>query len=272
MTGAGNPIPAHTSQETAMTQTLTRSPSIAPARPVARPSGASLPKLVGLETRKSLSTRSGKSLAVTSVLFAPAAMAVAAVATTEPIGLAAGPIAVVGMLTAFVLLSLGVLSTAGEWSHRTVQTTFLLVPHRGRVLAAKSIAVAIMGALFAAMSAALAAGVLALTMSDLSWDGTARALGTVAAAGAVFAVIGAGVGAALGNTPAALTSLYLVILGAMPVLETVKPALATKIDPAGAVIDLATGHAQTTPVLILTGWVVVSLAAGAVMTRRRAVQ
>lgn len=252
-----------------MTDTVIR-PSTS-TRPVVRSSGASLPTLVGLETRKSLSTRSGKSLAAVSVLFAPAAMAVAAAATNEPIGFAAGPIAVVGMLTAFVLLSLGVLSTAGEWSHRTVQTTFLLVPHRGRVLAAKSISVAIMGALFAAMSAALGAGVLALTVNDLSWNGTTRALVTVMAAGAAFAVTGAGVGAALGNTPAALTSLYLVILGAMPVLETVKPAVATKIDPAGAVVDLATGHALTAPVLILTGWVVVSLIAGTVMTGRRQV-
>ena len=37
------------------------------------------------------------------------------------------------------------------------------------------------------------------------------------AAGAAFAVIGAGVGAALANTPAALTTLYLMVLGVMPV-------------------------------------------------------
>ena len=42
-----------------------------------------------------------------------------------------------GMLTALVLLALGVLSTAGEWTHRSVQTTFLLVPQRGRVIASK---------------------------------------------------------------------------------------------------------------------------------------
>jgi hypothetical protein len=272
MTGAGNPLPLRFSEETAMTQTLTRSPSTAPARPVARSSGASLPELVGLETRKSLSTRSGKSLAVASVLFAPAAAAIAVTASTEPITSAAGPLSAIGLLTAFVLLALGVLSTAGEWSHRTVQTTFLLVPRRGRVLTAKAVSVALLGAALAAVSTALAAGVLATTVSGLSWDGSTRALITVVVAGAAFAVTGAGVGAALGNTPASLTSLYLIILGVMPVLETVKPAVATKIDPAGAVIDLATGHALTTPVLILTGWVVVSLAAGAVMTRRRAVQ
>ena len=49
-----------------------------------------------------------------------------------------GPLVVTGMLTALVLLSLGVLSTAGEWSHGTVQTTYLLEPRRGRVMAAKA--------------------------------------------------------------------------------------------------------------------------------------
>ena len=253
-----------------MNDTLTRSLSPAPSRPVVRSSRASLPKLVGLEMRKSLSTRSGKALALASVGLGPVSLAIASL-SAPPLGSAAGPLGVMGMLTAFVLLSFGVLSTAGEWSHRTVQTTFLLVPQRGRVLTAKAASVALLGAAFAAMSTALSAGVLAVTMSGLSWGGTPRALVTAVAAGAAFSVIGAGVGAALGNTPAALTGLYLVILGGMPVLETFKPAVATKIDPAAAVIDLAQGHAQTTSVLILTGWVVVSLAAGVVMTRRRPV-
>jgi hypothetical protein len=228
--------------------------------------------MVGLEMRKSLSTRSGKSLAAASVLLAPAGAAIAAASSGEAIGGIAGPIAVMGMLTAVVLIALGVLATAGEWSHRTVQTTYLLVPRRGGVLAAKSVAVALMGAAFAAVSAALSAGVLGLMLDGVSWDGAGRALVAVIAAGAVFAVIGAGVGAALGNTPAALTSLYLVVLGVMPVLETVKPAIAHEIDPAQAVLNLAQGAEQTTSIAILTGWVVISAVAGTILTHRRAVQ
>ena len=53
------------------------------------------------------------------------------------------------MLTALVLVSLGVLSTAGEWSHGSIQTTFLLEPRRGRVMATKAAAVALMGAVIA---------------------------------------------------------------------------------------------------------------------------
>ena len=64
-----------------------------------------------------------------------------------------GPLVVTGMLSALVLVSLGVLSTAGEWSHGSVQTTFLLEPRRGRVMAAKAAAVALMGAVVALVAA-----------------------------------------------------------------------------------------------------------------------
>jgi hypothetical protein len=37
-------------------------------------------------------------------------------------------------------------------------------------------------------------------------------------------------------------------------------------------MNLSQGHLTTTSVLILSGWVLVTLAAGAVMTRRRPVQ
>jgi hypothetical protein len=83
-----------------------------------------------------------------------------------------------------------------------------------------------------------------------------------------FAVIGAGLGAAPGNTPAALTRLYLVFLGVMPVLDNVEPETAAKIDPSYAAINLAQGAEQTTSIAVLAGWVVISLVAGAVMTRR----
>ena len=249
-----------------MTNTLIDAP-----RPVVRSTGASVPSLVELEIRKSLSTRSGKSLAAASMLLAPAAAAVAAASSSEPLGSVTGPLGALGMLTGLVLLSLGVLSTAGEWSHRTVQTTYLLVPHRGRVLATKAVAVALMGAVFAAVAAALVAGVLALLVSGASWAGVGLAFGAVVAAGAAFAVIGAGVGAATANTPAALTGLYLVILGGIPVLRTFKPEIGDKIDPAGATLALAQGQATTQSILILSGWIGVALVAGAVMTRRRQV-
>lgn len=255
-----------------MTATLSRPTSATVAGPTARRTGPSLPALVGIEMKKSLSTRSGKALAAASVLLAPAAIAVIASASTEPIGGADGPLTVMGLLTAYVLIAIGVLSTAGEWSHRTVQTTFLLVPHRGRVLAAKAVAVALMSAAFATVSTALSAGVIALVESDVVWDGAPRAMLVVVLAGAALAVAGAGVGAALANTPGSLTGLYVLILGVLPVLQQLKPTWADKIDPAGSVFDLAQGDQTGKSIAILAGWVVIASVAGWVLTHRRPVQ
>jgi len=221
--------------------------------------------------RKSLSTRSGLALIVSALLLAPAAMAVATASSGAPLGNVLGPLVVTGMLTALVLVALGVLSTAGEWSHGTVQTTFLLEPRRGRVLAAKAVAVALMGAVVAAGAAGISALVLAGFEPSTTWDGAGRAIGMVAVGGAVFTLIGAGVGAAVGNTPGALTGIYLLDLGLLPVLQIVKPEIADKIDPGNAILSIAQGHSQALSITILAVWVGVALVAGAAMNRRRAV-
>ena len=240
-------------------------------RPPVRAGGPSPAALVAVEVRKSLSARSGLALATAAALLAPAATAVIAAASQEDLGAVSGPIGVMGMLTGLVLVALGVLSSAGEWSHRTVQTTYLLVPRRGRVLAAKAVAVGLLGAVLAAVSTALTAGVLALLADGAAWDGAGRAVAVAVAAGAVFAVTGTGIGAALTNTPAALTSFYLVVLGVLPLVRTFKPEIGTRLDPAESVLALAMGDTAARPVLVLAGWLVVSLVAGALVTRRRAV-
>jgi hypothetical protein len=252
---------------------MTTAVVLSPSRSVpARRTSPSFASAAVLEARKSLSTRSGLAVVAATVLLAPAVMAIVAAAASEPLHAVVGPIVVTGMLSALALLSLGVLSTAGEWSHGSVQTTYLLEPRRSRVLAAKATAVAAIGAVVAAVAGGLSAGVLAVMEPSASWGGAGRAIAMIAVAGAVFTLIGAGVGAALGNTPGALTGVYLVNLGVLPLLQTFKPALADKIDPGNAVLDLAQGAHQALSITILAVWVGVALAAGAVMTRRRAVQ
>ena len=199
------------------------------------------------------------------------AITIAAGTASESLDNVLGPLVVTNLLTALVLVALGVLSTAGEWSHGSIQTTYLLEPRRGRVMAAKSLAVALMGAVVALVAAGLSTLVLLAMESPASWDGAGRAVLLVGVAGAVFALIGAGVGAAVGNTPGALTGIYLLDLGVLPVLQVVKPALADKIDPGNAILDLAQGAHQAQSIIILAVWVGVSLVAGTVMSRRRQV-
>ena len=98
------------------------------------------------------------------------------------------------------------------------------------------------------------------------------AMAVAVAAGAAFAVIGAGVGAAMANTPAALTTLYLTVLGGMPALRLIEPEIAAKLDPTDAVLQLAIGNGTTSNAVTLIGWVVVTTVIGTIVTRRRAVQ
>src|SRR3954465_15286570 len=101
-----------------MTTTMTAPVTTLPVRPTARRTGPSLPSLVAIEARKSLTTRSGKALAVAAVLLAPAATAGVTTLSDERLESPIGPLAVMGLLTGLVVLALGVLSTAGEWTHK----------------------------------------------------------------------------------------------------------------------------------------------------------
>lgn len=255
-------------EATAMSTTLT--PVVPAARVTARPSGPSFPTLTGLEIRKSLSTRSGRSVAALAALVGPLGVLLAT-ATSGGGVVAAMAIGIMGMLIGLVLLALGVLSTAGEWTHKSVQTTYLLVPRRGRVLAAKAAAMAVLGLVLAAVGVGLAVATLATVTPDVTWFAAGQAAIAVIASGAAFAVIGAGIGAAVGNSAAAMTGTYLTVLGVLPVLNSVKPAIAEKLDPASSIVTLAQHGAATTPIAVIAGWVVVSTIAGIVVTRRRSV-
>ncbi|MGY1845145.1 hypothetical protein [Modestobacter sp. SYSU DS0875] len=244
----------------------------APVRPTVRPTRASLPTLVGLELRKTLTTRSGRMLALAAVLAGPAGMALLE-ATDDGYPDVTGPFAVVGIMAGLLLLALGVLSTAGEWTHRTAETTYLLVPQRGRVLAAKTLALALLGVALSAVSVGASWLVLAgLADPAVSWDGAVQAALTAVGAGAAFALIGLGVGAATANAPAALTGLYLAILGLMQVVRAWDRQVADAVDPAQAVLRFARGDAEVASLLTMGGWVVASLVAGWALSRRRPVQ
>jgi ABC-2 type transport system permease protein len=250
---------------------MTAAVSLLPSAGTTRPSKPSLGLLSGIEIRKSLSTRSGKAVVIGAMLLGPAGVAIGSLGG-EGAAPAAGILSFTGMLTGLVLLTLGVLSTAGEWTHKSVQVSYLLVPQRLRVLSAKGIALALQGAVFAAGGAVLTMGMMVLIPDPVWWDGIGRSFAVAVLAGAAFAVIGAGIGAALGNSPAALTGTYLTMLGVFPILQAFKPAISEKIDPVTSVVNLAQEGWSTTPVLVVVGWVVVSTAVGAYVTRRRSVQ
>jgi ABC-2 type transport system permease protein len=252
-----------------MSTTLTTT-ALPAAGTTARRTGPSFAQLTALEIGKSLSTRSGKAVTGLAVLVGPLGVLLGTM-TSESGVPAVVVLGIMGMLIALVLLSLGVLSTAGEWTHKSVQTTYLLVPQRGRVLTAKAVAMALLGLVLAAVGVGLAVGALAAFTPDVDWTAAGQAVTAVIPSSAAFAVIGAGIGAAVGNSAAAMTGTYLTVLGVLPVVNSVKPEIAEKFDPASAIVTLAQHGAATTPITVIVGWVIVSTIAGIVVTRRRAV-
>jgi ABC-2 type transport system permease protein len=109
------------------------------------------------------------------------------------------------------------------------------------------------------------------TGSGFSWAGTGVAIAATIGAGAALTVVGAGIGAAVGNAPAALTGTYLVLLVAINILNGAKPGWGKHVDPLSAVFDLVEGDAAARPIAVLTAWVLTTAIAGIVVTRRRTI-
>jgi len=109
------------------------------------------------------------------------------------------------MLGALFAALLGAMSITGEFRHGTIRPTFLTTPRRGRVVAAKVWASMLIGIAFGLSAAAVAAGVgsaaLAARGVKIQLDGGdyALLLAGGAAAAALWAAIGVGLGAVVRN-------------------------------------------------------------------------
>jgi ABC-2 type transport system permease protein len=133
-----------------------------------------LPRLIRVELRKMFNTRSG--------FWLMASIVIAAVLTTVGVILFAPDseltystyIQGIRLPIAVILPIIAILSVTSEWSQRTGLTTFTLVPHRRRVVAAKAISSVTVGVL--AVIVALTIGALgnlagaAVTGNALVWD------------------------------------------------------------------------------------------------------
>ncbi len=113
-------------------------------------------------------------------------------------------------VTGGAALLLGILASAAEYSHRTILTTRLVQPNPVRVLAAKIIAMAAVGAALGATAEAVAAGVGAIGLAANGVDleplghGIPGITATVILLVTGYAVLGTAIGTLLRNTTAAV--------------------------------------------------------------------
>ena len=145
--------------------------AIQPARP-------SLPRLTGIELRKSVDTRAGFWLLLLVALSILAVVVIIlAVGNAEDQTFASLFGDTVGI--ASVLLPIvGLLLVTSEWSQRTALTTFTLVPERGRVVVAKLLAGC--GLALAAVATCLACAALGNLIAGGSWSFELSHLGQAA--------------------------------------------------------------------------------------------
>jgi ABC-type transport system involved in multi-copper enzyme maturation permease subunit len=178
---------------------------------------------------------------------------------------------------------LGALSITGEIRHGTIRPTYLATPQRARVIAAKAAASALGGLALGLLAEALTAGVSSAGLAArgihvaLGAGDFAQLLAGGAAAAALWAAIGTGVGAIVRNQVGTVVGLcvWLLLLetsliGAVPSAAKFAPgasagALAGAIQNQGATNLLAPALGA----LLLLAYAAAAGAAGSLITTRR---
>jgi len=144
----------------------------------------------------------------------------------------------VAAVSSMVMLVLGILAVAGEHRHRTVISTYLAEPRRGRVLAAKASLLAALGTAFGAVTFGFGYGLAVLLYAargihHLEVDVVRAGVGA-ALAGGCYALLGVALGALTRNTVGAvLGGLAWVQIVEVGILQNVWPSVAKWL-PTGA--------------------------------------
>lgn len=194
----------------------TAAPLTRPVDPIARvavrrtPRRIPLSRLVAVELRKSFDTRSG--LALLAGIGAAALLTTGAViawAPQEQLTYSQFTLAI-AIPMSVILPVIAVLSVTSEWSQRTGLTTFTLVPHRGRVLLAKALGMALVGAVSTVVAFAVGAlGNLAgagLAGIDPVWDRDLADVATSALGHTLLLLVGFMLGVLVRNSPGAVVA------------------------------------------------------------------
>jgi len=183
-----------------------RESALGPARPIG------FGRLVGVESFKMFNTRSGFWLiASIGILAALATGAVLAFGGESSMTFETFSSAV-GVPMAVILPVVAILSITSEWSQRTGLTSFTLVPHRGRVIAAKlvvALAIGLVGILLATGIGALGnlAGA-ALHGIDPVWGFSLADQALVVLASTLGMLMGFTFGALFRSSPVAIVAYF----------------------------------------------------------------
>jgi ABC-2 type transport system permease protein len=164
----------------------------------------------------------------------------------------------VGAVTCIAMLVVGILSSGGEYRHRTIVSTLLVAPGRSGMVTAKAVSVLIAGVLLSVATFALSLGtiyaiLIANNVHYLPSDTVRIAIGSVAAS-TLFGLIGMALGFITRSTLAAIVAFVgWVVFGELAIMPTLFPHL-EKWLPAGLAQSLTKAPgAAATPVALAIG-------------------
>jgi hypothetical protein len=171
----------------------------------------------------------------------------------------------------------GAIAVAREYGHDTVVPTFLTSPKRSRAVIAQLAAVLLAGAAlaFAGQALVITGVALALPSTDygflVSAGDLAQLLAATMLAGAIGAILGAGLGAVIRNMGGAVTTAVLVLFVIPPLAAQLVTDAGSWIPPAlfAVISGVSTGVSLWAALLAVAAWALVPAAAGLVAVQRR---
>jgi ABC-2 type transport system permease protein len=197
-------------------------------------------RVVAVELRKMFNTRSGfwlmASITITSLLATGAVILWAPDSELTYDTFAAA----IGFPMSVILPMVAILLVTSEWSQRSGLTTFTLVPHRGRVIGAKAVAIVAVGV--ASMFVAMAIGALgnivgtAITGTPLVWDDSFLHLSEIVLGNVLGMLVGFMLGVLIRNSAGAIVG-YFVFTLVLPTLSGILAANAAWWEKAQGWVD-----------------------------------
>jgi ABC-2 type transport system permease protein len=171
----------------------------------------------------------------------------------------------------------GAIAVAREYGHHTVVPTFLTSPKRWRAVLAQLAAVLMAGAVLALAGQALVITGVALALPSteygflMSTGDVIQLLAASALAGAIGAVLGAGLGALIRNIGGAVTTSVIVLFFVPPLLVQLFSDAGTWIPPTlfAVISGVSTDVSVWAALLAVVAWALVPAAVGLVAVQRR---
>jgi hypothetical protein len=171
----------------------------------------------------------------------------------------------------------GAIAVAREYGHGTVVPTFLTAPHRHHAVLAQLAAVLLGGGLLGLVGAGLTVAAVAISLPLVDYDflvsagAVTQLLAASVFAGAVGAVLGAGLGALVRNLGGAVTAAVLMLIVAPPIAVQLVNDAASWVP--STLVNVISGVSDdvglAAALAVLAAWGIVPAAVGLVAVQRR---